>query len=333
MRVKTYRGSRNQVMEKVKEELGAEAMILSTRELPGSTIELAAGLEGEGESSGGSPADGPIIMLDRILDDQPSVCFQGQESIEAIFASQGLSAALCEKLLQHVDGALAQSGAPLDKIIGESLAHLLHFDAVLPRAQRVIALVGAPGVGKTTTIAKLAAQLHAAFNLRIGLIAADSFRVGAGFHLQTYASIMHMPFRLLDPDRPFSEELRRALAAFSRLDLIFIDTPGLAVREHQRIEEIAQRLAPFKDVERMLVVPAPSNEVDLLASARALAALHYERIILSKVDESTFIGPAINTVLAVGKALAFFTTGQRVPEDIEPASARRMGWMLTRTIH
>ncbi len=314
-------------MERLREELGPEAIILSTKELTGNTVEVFAGLEVQAE------ARGPVIMLDQVVAGEGQPYVEGQKTIENIFISQGLDAGLRQKLLAHSDTRLLSQGEPLDKIIGDSLMHLAHFDPTLPRTQRVVALVGAPGVGKTTTIAKLAAQMHAAFHLRIGLIAADSFKVGAGFHLQTYASIMHMPFKLLDPKRPFVDELRKALQAFSSLDLVFVDTPGCGVREGARIGELARNLEPFGEIERMLVLPAPSNDVDLCAVARAHEPLKYQRLVLSKVDESAYIGPAINTALKVGKAFAFFTTGQRVPEDIEPASARRLGWMLTRTIH
>ncbi len=339
MRVRRFTGREmDEVLTQVKEELGEEAIIISTREVEKEVIEVCAGL--------GTPYDdmshfqatplpqekGPVILLDRIIQ-QPELQFAGQESVEGIFSSQGLDANLAQRLIDNIDPKHAANAAPLDKLIGDSLQNILHFDPSLPAAQRVVALLGAPGVGKTTTIAKLAARLQEAFGLRIGLIAADSFKVGAGFHLQTYASLMNLPFKLLNPTRPFVEELRKALRAFEALDLILVDTPGCGARETERLGDLAQNLSTFTEMERLLVVPAPSNDIDLFASARAFEACRYTRMILSKVDESAYIGPAINTAMKCAKSFAFFTTGQRVPEDIEPASARRLGWMLTRTIH
>ena len=83
----------------------------------------------------------------------------------------------------------------------------------------------------------------------------------------------------------------------------------------------------------MLVLAAPSNDYDLSAAAAAFSKVRVDRVILSKLDESGFIGPVLNTVIALKRPLAFLTTGQHVPEDIEPASARRLGWMLTRKMH
>lgn len=196
-----------------------------------------------------------------------------------------------------------------------------------------LALVGPTGVGKTTTIAKLAARIQMAFGIRIGLVSADSFRVGAGFHLQSYASLLSLPFRGVDPSRPLGTELLKAIHELSEMDLVLVDTSGCSPREEERLDELGAALSAYEEMEKILVLPAPGNEVDLRNTARQFDRIGYNRVILSKLDESAYIGPVLSTAHWIGKPLAFLTSGQRVPEDIEPASSRRLGWMLTRTIH
>ena len=334
MQVKKFRGREiGELMELVKETFGSEAVILSTTELPGKTYEICASGAMTPEELPLEISSSPIIMLDQVVSSEPPLAFRGQKAIEGIFASQGLDATLTQMLIANIDSNMAACGTSAGKLIGESLKKIVKFDAVLPGQAKVVALVGAPGVGKTTTIAKLAARMREAFGLKIGLIAADSFRIGAGFHLQTYASLMQLPFLLLDPQKPMQEELQRAIKAFEKLDLVFIDTPGCSVRERERTSHLGQILSSFQSMEKILVLPAPSNDIDLFAAAKAFKSTSYSRVVLSKVDESAYIGPSLNTAMKLGTALAFFTTGQRVPEDIEPASAQRLGWMLTRTIH
>ena len=146
---------------------------------------------------------------------------------------------------------------------------------------------------------------------------------------------MNLPFRMVDGNSKTSvaAQLRRAVDAFRDYDLVLVDTAGCGPREKGRIGDLSEDLSQLPEAEKILVVPAPGNEMDLHAAASSFDQVGCNRIILSKLDESGFLGPIINTAIRLDKPVAFATTGQRVPEDIEPASARRLGWMLTRMMH
>ncbi len=246
------------------------------------------------------------------------------QSLEELLDKQGVHPAVISEIL-----ATAEWEGGVEESASIGLSKVLSFDPRLPRKQNVIALVGPTGVGKTTTIAKLAARIRAAFDYEIALVSADHYRVGAGYHLKTYAELLNMPFTQIRR----IEDLDLIQDKFAHYDLILVDTPGYSPRDHTKIKELGDALAERQWIEKILTLPAPGNEHDLRAAANAFGRASYERIIISKLDESGFIGPVVNTAVSMKKPIAFLTTGQNVPEDIEPASARRLSWMLTRILH
>ena len=325
MRKRMFRGSEvSSVMSQIKEEVGDDAFIVSMTEGKGQ-VEIEVGID-----------DGlPALRLNHVVDDallEPTTDISSGEDLNTLLLEHGISKAVASAIVR---GARTVSHHELsaDKKIGHGLDSIIECNSLLPHKSKVVALCGATGVGKTTTIAKLAARLKQSFDMTIGLIAADTYRVGAGFHLQTYASLLRMPFRQITSSGiKGAKELRDAVDQFSKYDLVLIDTSGCGPRETGRIEDLEKTLSLIPDAERLLVLPAPSNDFDLHAAARSFSKVDYSRIILSKVDESGFIGPVINTLATLQKPLAFITSGQKVPEDIEPASNRRLGWMLTRAM-
>lgn len=338
MKTKMYRGNEvNALMTQIKDEVGEEAIIISMQESKG-VIEIEVGV-GQDEVI---TLTNPLNLAENAEKPQR---LQGIEKkmtrakvnnirtqLEDLMMQHGIREDLAENIALAAEPAFV-TPMSADKYISQGLEQVCDFNSLLPDSARVVALVGATGVGKTTTIAKLAARLRSTFNLSIALIAADSYRVGAGFHLQTYASLMSLPCKKIDANSDnIARDLKAAVDSFKNFDLVLIDTAGCGPREKGRIEELQQSLSMIPEAEKLLVLPAPSNEFDLHAAAKSFEAVDYSRIILSKTDESGFIGPVINTICDLDKPLAFITTGQRVPEDIEPASARRLGWMLTRAM-
>lgn len=304
MRVVTYTGSdMNEVLTRIREEHGEDVIILSTQVERGLPVRVEIGLE---EYQAPEPrAELPT-------------------GLKTTLAQQGLRPETITRLLK---------GSTSDDPLSEGIAREFQFRCQLPQRSRVVALVGPTGVGKTTTIAKLAAQMKIHFDATVGLISMDHFRVGAGFQLQTYAALMELPCRLLDPEKNVVSELQRALKAFDACDLILIDTVGCSWRDASRIQQIANTFDQVGDIESMLVLPAPGNGPDLSSAIKGFAPTGFQRAILSKLDESCFIGPVLDAALASNTGLAFFTSGQQVPEDIEPASAKRLAWLLRRVVH
>jgi flagellar biosynthesis protein FlhF len=304
-------------MEQVRKELGEAAVILSARETDDKMIEVRVGMGGTVELSRSMEIRHPAATIDH-------------ERLRAVLAAHGLSPELSDVVQERARRIPRDT---VDLQIAEGLEGLLYFDSRMPIEKKFTAFFGATGVGKTTTIAKLAARLKQAFNLRIALISTDSYRVGAGFHLQSYAQLMKLPCRTVNPGERSRRALIRALDEFAEYDMVLIDTAGCSPREHKRIDELAGDFEGLREIERMLMLPAPANQVDLGAAVRSFEPFGIERIVVTKLDESAYMGPVVNTAASIGLPLAFFTTGQRVPEDIEPASARRLGWMLASSIH
>ena len=330
------------LMTQIKEEIGDEAMIVSMSESNGH-VEIEVGIE-ESASLQNFPATptvnpyiGAIPEQTIVLTPEDELDRYGQRGdlkrqLTDILTEHGVSKSVGAKIVKAAEKSFVNEMSA-DRYIGMGLEDLIECNSLLPSLSNVIAVCGATGVGKTTTIAKLAARLQQSFDMTIGLIAADTYRVGAGYHLQTYASLLHLPFRQIEHTGVRgAKELADAVKAFSKYDLILIDTSGCGPREAGRIEDLEKSLLLIPQAERMLVLPAPSNDFDLHAAAKSFEKINYSRIILSKVDESGFIGPVVNTLATLKKPLAFITSGQRVPEDIEPASTRRLGWMLTRAM-
>jgi flagellar biosynthesis protein FlhF len=217
--------------------------------------------------------------------------------------------------------------------LAQALSKVIMFDGTLPFASRSVALVGPTGAGKTTTIAKLSTRIQVALGIRVGLVAADAYRVGVEFHLGAFAQLLGVPLASLDSSLPVHEQIPEAISRLEECDLVFIDTPGVAAHDTERFEYLMRLLSPCEGNEKLLTLPAASNEYDLAACARAYARLGCSRAIVTKIDESGFLGPVLNVVYGSDLPLAFFTMGQRVPEDVEPASARRLAWMLMRRMH
>ena len=257
---------------------------------------------------------------------------QTHTKLMQISQSQGLHINTAQQLFKN---CLSLTNQKIDfrEKLTYALDNILPIENRLPHKTKFVAMLGATGVGKTTTIAKLAARIKMAFDLRIALISADYYRIGAGYQLQTYANLMKLPYRALDKRKDLNQELDKSLEYFSAYDLVLIDAAGFSPYRDSRLSELRDLFSSRPEIERMLVLPAPGNEYDLIQSIERFSSVGFERLVISKLDESGFIGPVLNALRTAGKPLAFFTTGQRVPEDIEPASHRRLAQILTRTMH
>ena len=188
----------------------------------------------------------------------------------------------------------------------------------------VVAVASPTGVGKTTTVAKLAAEWRINRGLRVGLLAADGFRVGAVEQLRTYGAIIGAPVRAADG----REAARDALAALSSCDVVLVDTPGRGHRDRGRIAEVAEVVSAVRPDETCLVLPGCSSARALDESVAAFAPLGASRLVLTKLDETEGLGSVLGAARRSGTPAAWFTAGQDVPDDIEAADgasfARRM---------
>jgi flagellar biosynthesis protein FlhF len=190
--------------------------------------------------------------------------------------------------------------------------------------RRVVALVGPTGVGKTTTIAKLAANFRLRDGIRMGLVTVDTYRIAAVEQLRTYAEIIDLPMKVVTSPR----EMRRALDELSGLDLVLIDTAGRSPRDELKIQELKSLLAEAQVDEVHLVLSLVASPKSLQATAEKFAPAGTTAMILTKLDEAVGMGSLLSVARRVPLPVSYLTTGQDVPDDIEHASARRVARLI-----
>jgi flagellar biosynthesis protein FlhF len=189
---------------------------------------------------------------------------------------------------------------------------------------KIIALVGPTGVGKTTTIAKLAANFKLRQNKSVGLITIDTYRIAAVDQLRTYANIINVPLKVvLTPD-----ELKSAIASYQDMDLVLIDTAGRSQNDDLKLRELKTFLAAAKPDETHLVLSTTSSQVNMSATLKRFSNLNIDHVIFTKLDEAVGLGMLLNIMKKLDRAVSYITTGQNVPDDIEPGTSEKLARLL-----
>ncbi|MCW5775110.1 MAG: flagellar biosynthesis protein FlhF [Phycisphaeraceae bacterium] len=244
-----------------------------------------------------------------------------------------VAAELADRLIAAVRDRLPASalhdGERVRDALADEIAALVPVAPPIPAqatagACRAIALVGPTGVGKTTTIAKLAAAAKLRHGLRAALITSDTYRIAAVEQLRTYAEIVGLPMRVALTPR----EMHAAREAFRDHDAVFIDTAGRSPRDEGRLRELAEFVRAAAPDETHLVLSAAAAEPVMMRAAERFAPLAPDRLILSKVDEAEVFGPAFNAVARLGLPLSYLTTGQEVPDDVEAAQGTTLARLV-----
>jgi flagellar biosynthesis protein FlhF len=186
---------------------------------------------------------------------------------------------------------------------------------------RVLVLVGPTGVGKTTSIAKLAA-LYGIGNAkkkakRVRMLTIDNYRIGAKNQIETYGEIMNIPVSCVET----IPELEKRLTLYSDVDLILVDTIGKSPKDHLKLAEMQELLeACGEEAEIYLALSATTKTSDIREIVTQFEPFRYRAVVLTKMDETMRVGNIISVLSEKRKPLLFLTTGQNVPQDIEPAS-------------
>jgi flagellar biosynthesis protein FlhF len=232
----------------------------------------------------------------------------------------GLSSALCRSLAEQV-GAVSDEDQAWRRALG-LLAHQLPVtDDDILNSGGMIALVGSTGVGKTTSVAKLAARYALRHGQRsVALVTTDCYRIGAHEQLFTYGRILGVPVQVASSH----EELQSTLASLADRRLVLIDTAGMS----QRDLRLAEQLATLRDsgfpLRTYLVMNATTQSNVLDEAVRAFGKAALEGCILTKVDEAASLGGVLSVVAKHRLPLAYVGDGQRVPEDLHPARAHNL---------
>jgi flagellar biosynthesis protein FlhF len=203
-----------------------------------------------------------------------------------------------------------------------------HFE-VDPEVGRVTALVGPPGCGKTTTLVKLAIQQGLARGRAVHLISTDTHRIGGAEQLRAYASILGAGFQAVDN----APALAQAIDSATPDTLVLIDTPGYSAAALPDLgSEFSTLLSRRQDIDTHLVLTASMRVEDLYKTARLYDVFRPAKLLFTRLDEATSLAAAFCVAARGNNPVSFLTTGQSVPEDLEPATKERIVESLVRQL-
>jgi flagellar biosynthesis protein FlhF len=343
-----YANSIRDAIEAARRELGADAMIIASRKTEGESssqgdYEVVCGVQ-----QAAAPPAPPAAPLSGTRDEcKPPVRSLLRDGIEALRGSlrvrvrpaeaengSGPTAALLaagfdEDLASDIVAGLAQrarrkgGNANLDALLPAELEARLPIEPELGRRgapRRIVALVGPPGAGKTTTLVKLAVTHGLTGRRPLQIISTDTYRIGGTDALRTYAAAMGVPFQAVETPTA----LVQALAEHENKGLILIDTAGIGPRDTTSPAPLASVLSRHPEVDVQLVIPACWAAADMVRTAERFRPFLPSRLIFTGVDTAAFTGPAVALAISYEKPVSFLGTGQQIPEDIEAASAARL---------
>ena len=187
---------------------------------------------------------------------------------------------------------------------------------------KAVFFIGPTGVGKTTTIAKIASRFIVDEKKKVALITSDTYRIAAAEQLRTYAGILEVPFRIVYTP----EEIRDTLRDFVDYDYIFVDTSGHSYQNEEQKETmktIVHSVDGEAEKEVFLVLSATTKYKDLLRIVDAYTEVTEYKLIFTKLDETNAYGNLLNIKLYTGAALSYVTYGQNVPDDLEDFNPQR----------
>ena len=256
----------------------------------------------------------------------PETIFQVYTDMIESDIDESIAQELIERLRSEANVDIENSAAVRTELV-QMLADELTVSGpieALPGQGRVVALVGPTGVGKTTTIAKLAANYRLRENKRVGLITVDTYRIAAVEQLRTYADIIDLPMEIVSTPR----EMREAIARMSDLDLILMDTAGRSPRDEVKIQELKSMLAEAEPDEVHLVLSAVGGARSLAMTAERFATVGTTSLLITKLDEATVLGNLLSVTRKCGLPLSYLTDGQNVPDDIQVAESEKLAGMI-----
>lgn len=204
----------------------------------------------------------------------------------------------------------------------EILRDIFERDIIVTNADlkgRVV-LVGPTGVGKTTTIAKLAGRLALIEKKKVGLITIDTYRIGAVEQLKTYAEIMNIPFKVVITIK----EMQESIEEMSDCDVVLIDTTGRSSKNTMQISELRAFVQNAKPNSINMVISATTKNKDIISILKGYSELEYNNIIITKLDETTAYGSIYNISRIANKPINYITVGQNVPDDIKRSTKEEL---------
>lgn len=347
LRVKSYfAASFHEAMEQARLEMGQDALLLNSREAPPEARHLGAFEVVFGSTEGAAAVVAPVETsrepddLQRSLHDirnllrrlvaSPSALTRNRYSaIEQTLMEAGVEPALALDIEQAVRETMGKRGVVeigkpqaagdwcIEELLEEASIEVAARLDVDSRLERVTALVGPPGCGKTTTLIKLALTEGLMAGRSVRLISADSQRIGSAEQLRTYAGILGVPFQTVEN----AAELAQAVDSAPHDELLLIDTPGFgAFAQEESGKDLASLLNDCQRFDVHLVLTASMRSADLARTADRFASFGPSKLLFTKVDETNSLAPLFCEAIRQQRPLSFLTNGQLIPDDIAPAS-------------
>jgi len=352
MRIKSfYADTVEEAAALARQELGPEAMLVQSRRAPLEArhlgqYEVVCALVEESVAANQTAGDAPDGRMAREL---AAMRKQMDSMARAITRSAwsgprwtSASPALAEwhsrLMAADLDGELADqileavsrdspeppaAGERLDRAVHAELEKRILVNAVLAKPAEgplMAALVGPPGAGKTTTLAKLAVSFGLSARRPVQLLSMDDYRVGGADQLRSYAAILGAGFRALET----VGALAQALAELHGKGLILIDTPGFGARDMDRAADLARFLSTKPGITTHLVVTASMKSADLIRVADRFDIFRPASLVFTRLDETESLGTAVSLAARRALPISFLAAGQEIPEDLEPATAERI---------
>jgi flagellar biosynthesis protein FlhF len=365
MKIKSYfAGSVEQAIQEARLELGTDAMLITSRRSspetrslgayevvfglnapansPGArqrpavpAAELSKDLSGELENlraqlqeikstlQGARPAEPPASESEELFEELVS------NDLARHIAQETVSAAV--RLRQQLSGEQTSPrislGAYAAELISKKLRFAPPFNQAAPDGAKVVVFAGPAGAGKTTTLIKIAIRECLAQRHPVRILSVDPYRVAAHEKLRSFASIIGVGFTALNS----VPEFLTAVEESRNKSVVLVDTPGFSPAELEGAGEIASCFERLANKQIHLVLPASMKRADLARNIRGYAAFRPDFLLFTKLDETESQGAILSAALEADKPLSFFTNGQNIPEDIEPAHARALLASVFRT--
>jgi flagellar biosynthesis protein FlhF len=316
-----------QALSQVKAALGDDAVILETTYVTGG-VSVTAAMDDD-PVAGAVAADRELVAevrkLLRVVRDlaaereteRPDSLGSDLLRLHRLLVGQGVDGVIAAALVRETSERLAHGG-PLDAALAEALV-----SERTAAATRVRLFVGAPGDGKTTTIAKLAAQARQG-GQRVALVGTDTYRVGASAELATYGRALGLPvFTAADP-----ASLADTLGRVGDAELVLVDTPGAGPGQEAELAEVAALVrAAGPGAGRTLVASAAAGSWAARETAQAFSSLAPDACVLTKLDLAPG-GPMLGVCWKRGIPISHVAAGRRIPGDLEQATAERLARCL-----
>lgn len=346
MRLKTYIvNTIAEALPMIKKDLGEDALILNTKKIKTGgflgffkkeKLEITAGVdptlpkkglqtETKSLSKWSDPQESSAELIKELKNIKQFMVKQLKEEdlpqplrlLKKHLIAQEIAPDVLEDLLARLISRSefnADQTSEIQRFAHEELVALIDAHQYGERLQEpeIICFIGPTGVGKTTTIAKIAADYMLTKNKKVGLITADTYRIAAVEQLKTYGSILNIPVKVIES----SIDLTKAIEDFHNCDIILMDTAGRNYQQMQYIEELKQLLPNAGKVQIHLVLSLTAKYEDMKKIINNFRSVSMDELLLTKMDETSSLGAIVNLICHYDIPIRYIANGQNVPDDI-----------------